>query len=68
MLDAKTKEAINKYWDKRFELEKNLISAFLNSTKGTEEICKYMDLKDSQFDYAVKAYVCQVAADNDLDL
>lgn len=65
MLDAKTKDAITKYWDERYKLEKDFLTKVSDfSQKELDEAEKYMDLKEEQFSFAVDAYIRQIVADN----
>ena len=65
MLNTKTKDAITKYWDERYKLEKDLITKVADfSEKELDEAEEYMNLKEEQFSFAVDAYIRQVVADN----
>lgn len=65
MLDTKTKDAITKYWDERYKLEKDFLTKVSEfPQKELDEAEKYMDLKEEQFSFAVDAYIRQIVADN----
>ena len=65
MLDTKTKDAITKYWDERYKIEKDFITKVSDfPQKELDEAEKYMDLKEEQFSFAIDAYIRQVVADN----
>ena len=65
MLNTKTKDAITKYWDKRYELEKDFITKAADfSEKEMDEALEFWDLKKEQNSLAVGAYIRQVVADN----